>query len=57
MDEGTAIFKCTNTPPKGNFKLLDYEGMPTDQYLWLTGKAAEMLRGQVPFSPKMPIRH
>jgi hypothetical protein len=57
MDEGTAIFKCTNTPPKGNFKLLDYEGMPTDQYLWLTGKAAEMLRRKLPFTRQMPIRN
>jgi hypothetical protein len=57
MDEGTAIFKCTNTPPLGNFKLLDYEGMPTDHYLWLTGKAGEMLRGKLPFTTKMPLRN
>jgi hypothetical protein len=56
MDEGTAIFKCTNNPPAGNFKLLDYEGMPTDHYLWLTGKAGEMLRRKIPFTPTMPLR-
>ncbi|MDB5151781.1 MAG: xylosidase [Mucilaginibacter sp.] len=56
IDEGTAIFKCTNTPPSGSFKLLDYEGMPTDHYLWLTGKAGEMLRGELPYTTKMPVR-
>jgi hypothetical protein len=57
MDEGTAIFKCTNKPPSGNFKLLDYEGMPADHYLWLTGKAGEMLRRKLPFTSKMPVRN
>jgi hypothetical protein len=56
MDEGTAIFKCTNQPPAGNFKLLDYEGMPTDHYLWLTGKAGDMLRGKLPFTQQIPVR-
>ncbi len=56
MDEGTAIFKCANKLPVGP-KLCDYEGMPTDHYLWLTGKAGEMLRGQIPFSAKLPARN
>lgn len=55
MDEGTAIFKCTNQPPVG-CKLLDMEGMPSDHYLWLTGKAGQMLRGEIPFSKKLPAR-
>jgi len=42
VDEGTAIFKCTNNPPVGNF--IDYEGLPSDHYLKLTGKAAKYLR-------------
>jgi len=53
MDEGTAIFKCSNTPPFGP-KLCDYEGMPTDHYLWLTGKAGKMLRKEIPFSQDLP---
>jgi len=57
MDEGTAIFKCTNTPPAGGVKLLDYEGMPIDHYLWLTGKAKEMLTGKIPYSPDIPKRN
>ncbi len=55
MDEGTAIFKCSNNPPAG-VKLCDYEGMPTDHYLWLTGQAGKMLRGEIPFSRRMPNR-
>jgi hypothetical protein len=53
MDEGTAIFKCSNTPP-GGVQLCDYEGAPTDHYLWLTGEAGKMLRQEVPFSRKPP---
>jgi hypothetical protein len=55
MDEGTAIFKCSNTPPEG-VRLCDYEGVPTDHYLWLTGQAGKMLRGEIPFSTAMPNR-
>jgi len=55
MDEGTAIFKCSNNPP-GGVQLCDYEGMPTDTYLWLTGEAGKMLRGEIPFSTKIPAR-
>lgn len=56
MDEGTAIFKCSNHPPFG-VKLCDYEGLPTDHYLWLTGQAGKMLRGEIPFSPQLPARN
>ena len=55
MDEGTAIFKCSNNLPAG-VRLCDYEGMPTDHYLWLTGAAGKMLREEIPFSTQMPIR-
>jgi hypothetical protein len=55
MDEGTAIFKCSNNPPAG-VKLCDLEGMPTDHYLWLTGQAGKMLRGELPFTDRMPAR-
>lgn len=55
MDEGTAIFKCTNKPPVGP-KLCDYEGMPSDHYLWLTGMAGKTLRGEIPLSNKLPVR-
>lgn len=45
IDEGTAIFKVTNTPPvNGTFS--DYEGLPSDHYLKLTGEAGKKLRGK-----------
>ncbi|MBF0196654.1 MAG: hypothetical protein HQL32_03045 [Planctomycetes bacterium] len=43
VDEGTAIFKCTNNPPVGIFAT--YEGMPSDFYLRLTGLASQQLKG------------
>ncbi len=43
IDEGTAIFKCTNTPPiNGTF--IDYEGLPSDFYLRLVGDVAKKLK-------------
>jgi hypothetical protein len=42
VDEGTAIFKCTNHPPVGRF--CTYEGLPSDFYLKLVGNAARFLR-------------
>ena len=53
MDEGTAIFKCANTPPGGP-QFCDYEGLPTDHYLWLTGKAGQLLRGEIPAEKTPP---
>ena len=52
MDEGTAIFKCTNQPPADQppAKFLTYEGLPSDQYLWLTGQAGKMLRHEIPLN-------
>jgi hypothetical protein len=49
VDEGTAIFKCTNHPPidQPPSRFLTYEGLPNDHYLWLTGKAGETLRGEL----------
>lgn len=55
VDEGTAIFKCTSdVPNSGNTKFVTYEGLPSDFYLRLTGAGAKMLRGEIPFSDKMP---
>lgn len=57
VNEGTAIFKCTNTPPVGKIaKFADMEGMPSDHYLWLTGLAAQMLRKEIPLNKKFPVR-
>ena len=54
VDEGTAIFKCTNNPPVGESQFLNYEGLPSDYYLRLVGKAAKMIRGEMPLSEEMP---
>lgn len=36
--------------------LCDYEGMPSDHYLWLAGMAGKTLRGEIPLSNKLPVR-
>lgn len=47
VDEGTAIFKCTNEPPTGDgVRFLTYDGLPSDHYLRLAGQAGELLRGR-----------
>jgi hypothetical protein len=56
VDEGTAIFKCTNTPPVGDSPFLTYEGLPSDFYLWLTGQAGRLLRGQIPVTDAVPVK-
>lgn len=49
IDEGTAIFKCTNDVPVGDgVKFLTYEGLPSDHYLRLTGKGRNLLRADLP---------
>jgi hypothetical protein len=56
MDEGTAVFKCTNDPPVGASRFLDLEGLPSDHYLWLTGMGGKLLRGEVPATEALPPR-
>ncbi len=50
IDEGTAIFKCTNRLPltPASAALLSYQEVPPDRYLRLTGLAGRMLRGEIP---------
>jgi hypothetical protein len=56
VDEGTAIFKCTNEPPVGEgVAFLTYEGLPPDFYLRLTGQGARLLRGEIPPTPEVPV--
>jgi hypothetical protein len=54
VDEGTAIFKCTDDPPVGVSRFLDYEGLPSDFYLRLVGRASAMLRGEIPVTDELP---
>jgi hypothetical protein len=56
MDEGTAIFKTSKDPPgePGKFVRLEKD-IPADYYLFLTGMAAKMLKGQIPFQTEPPL--
>ena len=57
IDEGTAIMKCAHNVPVGKSIFVPVEKeVPSDHYLWLTGMAGKMLRGEIPFSEKMPER-
>ena len=56
IDEGTAIFKCTNDPPVGASTFVTYEGLPSDQYLWLAGQGDRMLKQEIPLSSTLPTR-
>ena len=55
VDEGTAIFKVTSSPPtQGHF--VGYEGLPSDWYLRLVGEAARRLRTREPVPREIPIQ-
>ena len=57
VNEGTAIFKCTDNLPVSDIaKFAGMDGKPSDTYLWLTGEAGKMLRKEKPLSLKLPIR-
>jgi len=57
IDEGTAIFKCAHTVPVGISIFVPYEEeVPSDHYLWLSGMAGKMLRGEIPYSKSIPER-
>lgn len=48
VDEGTAIFKCTNNvPAPGKSVFVTMHGLPSDFYLKLVGEATRMIRGDI----------
>jgi len=60
VNEGTAIFKVTDSPPvsttnKGT-AFANLDGKPSDLYLWLTGEAGKILKNEKPLVFKMPER-
>jgi hypothetical protein len=55
VDEGTAIFKVTNTPP-GPGRFATYEGLPSDWYLRLTGEGTKLIRGERKGQRDIPIK-
>ena len=54
VDEGTAIYKCTNDVPVGASKFSTYEGLPSDHYLKLVSAASKMIRGETAWTDEMP---
>jgi hypothetical protein len=55
VNEGTAIFKCSDNPPVSNIaRFINMDGLPSDHYLWLTGEAGKMLRKEKPLSLTIP---
>jgi len=54
IDEGTAIMKCGGPRPAGEF--VDLTDVPTDHYLWLSGQAGRLLRGELPAGSGLPKR-
>jgi hypothetical protein len=57
VNEGTAIFKCSDKPPVSDVaKFISLDGVPSDQYLWLTGEAGKMLRKEIPLRFSQPQR-
>jgi hypothetical protein len=56
VDEGTAIFKASKNPPVGASGFVRFEeGIPSDYYLFLTGCAGKMLRGEKPLREEPPL--
>ena len=53
VDEGTAIFKCTNDVP-AEPPFVTYEGLPSDYYLKLAGAGGKLLRGELPADAPQP---
>ncbi|HEC44161.1 MAG TPA: xylosidase [Bacteroides sp.] len=57
IDEGTAIIPVLDNPPESeDYHFVDNDGMPGDHYLWLTGKAGQVLRREIPNTPDIPQR-
>ncbi len=51
VDEGTAIFKCSNVVPDGlKSQFVTFEGLPSDFYLKLVATGAKMIRGEIPLN-------
>jgi len=55
VDEGTAIFKVTNTPPR-EAAFATYDGLPSDWYLRLTGEGSKVIRGERKPEAALPIK-
>ena len=56
IDEGTAIMKCGGRTPAGKSPFADLSDVPSDHYLWLSGQAGRLLRGEIEPSDQQPRR-
>jgi hypothetical protein len=56
IDEGTNIFKVSPDPPVGKSPFLTYGDLPTDHYLWLAGRAGDVLRSELDNTLYQPQR-
>ncbi|MDG3003418.1 hypothetical protein [Paludisphaera mucosa] len=54
VDEGTAVYKVTNEPPRPG-RFLTFEGLPSDWYNRLTGEGAKVVRGERTSQAAIPI--
>jgi hypothetical protein len=55
VDEGTAIFKVSNSPPT-QAHFVTYDGLPSDWYMRLMGEGSKVIRGDTKAQPAIPIR-
>jgi hypothetical protein len=55
VDEATAIFKVSNSPPT-QARFQTYEGLPSDWYLRLTGQGTKVIRGERMAGSALPIQ-
>ena len=55
VDEGTAIFKVTNAPPRPG-RFATYDGLPSDWYLRLTSEGTKLIRGERTNQKIIPIK-
>ncbi len=55
VDEGTAIFKCSNNPPTGDGStFITLDGLPSDFYLRLAGEAGKLFRDEIQPTDSVP---
>src|SRR5262249_40535717 len=55
VDEATAIFKVSNSPP-AQARFETYDGLPADWYLRLTGEGSKVIRGERKGQAALPIK-
>ena len=57
VDEGTAVFKLSSSPPVGESPFVPREStVPSDHYMWLCGQASKALKNGSKLPVEMPRR-